>query len=155
MAEFFENDNRIAVDEEIDTSNLSRLNPNLTLGHIQEQQEKERETIKQNLPEYKPFDYLQNATDNQFQQFKKQGDKKAEVAKLRFKLFAVTYLLVTLILTGFVIYNLVATTLLSNESKRNVNKISELNKLINKLQQDKTEHANIHYEIPKDLNIAD
>ena len=154
MAEFFENDNRIAVDEEIDTSSLSRLNPNLTLGHIQEQQEKERETIKQNLPEYKPFDYLQNATDNQFQQFKKQGDKKAEVAKLRFKLFAVTYLLVTLILTGFVIYNLVATTLLSNESKRNVSKITELNKLINKLQQDKTEHANVKYEIPKDLKIG-
>ena len=154
MAEFFENDNRIAVDEEIDTSSLSLLNPNLTLGHIQEQQEKERETIKQNLPEYKPFDYLQNATDNQFQQFKKQGDKKAEVAKLRFKLFAVTYLLVTLILTGFVIYNLVATTLLSNESKRNVSKITELNKLINKLQQDKTEHANVKYEIPKDLKIG-
>ena len=153
MAEFFEKDNKIAVDEEIDTSNLSRLNPNLTLGHIQEQQEKERQTIKQNLPEFRPFDNLQNASDSQFQQFKKQGDRQAEVAKLRFKLFALTYLLITLILTGFVIYNLVATTLLSNESRRNTSKINELNKLINKLRQDNTQESNIKYEIPKDLHL--
>ena len=147
MAEFFENDNRISVDEEIDTSSISRLNPNLTLGHIQEQQEKERATIKQNLPEFRPFDNLQNASDNQFQQFKKQGDRQLEVTRLRFKLFAVIYILITLILTGFVIYNLVATSLLSNESKRNVNKISELNKLIDKLQQDKKQ-TNIKYQTP-------
>lgn len=152
MAEFFENDNRISVDEEIDTSSISRLNPNLTLGHIQEQQEKERATIKQNLPEFRPFDNLQNASDNQFQQFKKQGDRQLEVTRLRFKLFAVIYILITLILTGFVIYNLVATSLLSNESKRNVNKISELNKLIDKLQQDKKQ-TNIKYQTPKDLML--
>ena len=152
MAEFFENDNRISVDEEIDTSSISRLNPNLTLGHIQEQQEKERATIKQNLPEFRPFDNLQNASDNQFQQFKKQGDRQLEVTRLRFKLFAVIYILITLILTGFVIYNLVATSLLSNESKRNVNKISEFNKLLDKLQQDKKQ-TNIKYQTPKDLML--
>lgn len=153
MAEFFDKDNRIAVEEEVDASNLSRLNPNLTLGHFQEQQERERVKLRENLPEFKPFENLHPANDFENRQFKKQADKAVEIAQIRFKLFAITYLLVTIILTGFVIYNLVATAILSNEAKRNNTKINELNKVINKMIENEQASSNVFFELPKDLNL--
>ncbi len=150
MADFFEQNKRAQVDEKVFSPDLSRLDPNLTLRHIEEQQEREKISLKQNLPEFKPFDNLQQAKDREF---KKQGDKDKEVLRTRFKLFACMYVLVTLILTGFVIYNLVATTLLSNESKRNNSKIKELNKMIDKLNDKDEQTARVDYELPPDLKI--
>lgn len=150
MADFFEKQDTVQVEEKIVSPDLSRINPNLTLGHFQEQQEKERASLRQNLPEYKPFDNLQPAKDKEF---KKQGDKTNEIVRLRFKMFAIMYCLVTLILTGFVVYNLVASVLLSNEASRNSSKIKELNKMIDKLTDDDQQTAKVLYEIPIDLNI--
>lgn len=150
MVDFFEQNRRVQIDEKVFSPDLSRLDPNLTLGHFEEQQEKERVSLKQNLPEFKPFDDLQQARDREF---KKQGDKDKEVLRTRVKLFACMYLFVTLILTGFVIYNIVATSILSNESKRNTSKIKELNKMIDRLTDDDTQPAKVFYDLPDDLNI--
>ena len=88
-------------------------------------------------------------------EFKKQVDKTNELFKFRVKLFASIYLIISLILTGFVIYNVVATTLLTNKQKANNVKIKEMNKVIDKFREEQPASINPNFtiQLPNDLNF--
>lgn len=153
MADFFERKDNVGT--EVVTPEVFSFDENMTLGHIQERQERERVELKKKLPEYKPFENLQSSSVEHITQFKKKEDKSQAVAMARFKLFASMYLIVTLILTGFVIYNLVESALLSREIKQNNSKIKDLNKMIDRLKNNEADNdvQGVSIVLPSDLNL--
>lgn len=154
MAEFFNQDDNRTMIKDIEVENdFARFNPNITLGNIMHHQEQERKILVNNLPEFKPFDNALNSAESfNDKQFKKQVDKTKELTKERVKLFMATFLLITLIITGFVIYNLVAMTILNSKIEQNKVKISDLNKAIDKVnEQEETLSVN-NIILPEDLN---
>ena len=142
----------IKKETSIDVSNFSRIDPNTRLGDLMGYEKEEIKTQNINFENLKPFNEKEQLNDIHF---KKQEDKSKQLLKFRMKLFASVYLIITLILTGFVIYNLVTTLVLTNKQQSNNAKIKEINKLINKLnnEQPATINPNLNFELPKDLNL--
>ena len=161
MADFFNqselNSTTITKENEIkDVSSFSRATQNIDISNLPRYDDFYNKEIKPNNSQ-QVFAQQQDFSSFNDREFKKQTDKSNEVLKLRVKLFVCIYVIVTLILTGFVIYNLVATALLKNKISSNEEKIKDKIKEVNRVM-DRQENESIAsilnaVEIPQDLFI--
>ena len=161
MADFFNqselNSTTITKENEIkDVSSFSRATQNIDISNLPRYDDFYNKDIKPNNSQ-QVFAQQQDFSSFNDREFKKQTDKSNEVLKLRVKLFVCIYAIVTLILTGFVIYNLVATALLNNKISSNEEKIKDKIKEVNRVM-DRQENESIAsilnaVEIPQDLFI--
>ncbi|MBQ8431038.1 MAG: hypothetical protein IJX26_03780, partial [Clostridia bacterium] len=134
----------------------SRATQNIDISNLPRYDDFYNKDIKPNNSQ-QVFAQQQDFSSFNDREFKKQTDKSNEVLKLRVKLFVCIYVIVTLILTGFVIYNLVATALLKNKISSNEEKIKDKIKEVNRVM-DRQENESIAsilnaVEIPQDLFI--
>lgn len=83
---------------------------------------REEQTKTNEFSEYKSYE------------FKKQKDNKKELNKIRAKILITCYLLITLVLTVFFVYNIVSMVKLNNKISNNNIRITEINKNITKKQ---------------------
>jgi len=157
MSNFFDQNElntttEIKKETSIDVSNFSRVDLNTPIGDLAGFKKEDIKPQTINLNDLQPFNQKNEFADRQF---KKQEDKSKELFKFRVKLFASVYLIITLVLTGFVIYNLITTTLLTNKQQNNKVKIEEINKVIDKIknEQSASKNPNVKIELPNDLNI--
>lgn len=132
MSDFFEQpnfNNVVTKDKEV-VQDFSRIDPRITLGDFSRQSEaysqksnfldNARLDASQNVEQFKEYSAFSE------RQFKKKEDKKALIENARIKIFVSVFLIVTLILTGFVIYNAVALALLNKDVSTNQQTIDKL-----------------------------
>ena len=157
MSNFFDQNElntttEIKKETPIDVSGFSRIDLNTPIGDLAGLKKQDIQPQNINLSQLQNFSQVDTLADKQY---KKREDKSKELFKFRVKLFASIYLIITLVLTGFVIYNLVATVLLTNKQNTNNVKIKELNKLIDKINEEQPASIspNFKIEVPTDLNI--
>ena len=157
MSNFFEQNElntatEIKKETSIDVSGFSRIDLNTPIGELSGFKKEDIQPQNINIADLQPF--TQKDDFKNFE-FKKQVDKTNELFKFRVKLFASIYLIISLILTGFVIYNVVATTLLTNKQKANNVKIKEMNKVIDKFREEQPASINPNFtiQLPNDLNF--
>lgn len=138
MSDFFEQpniNNVVTKDKEVVTD-FSRLDPNITLGDFS----RDRENRNYENPSFsKPINFDANLNSAQEynsardysgfseRQFKKRQDKENIIQNARVKIFVTVFLMVTLILTGFVIFNAVQIVLLNKDVSSNQETIDEYN----------------------------
>jgi len=163
MADFFSQDElkNITLTQEHDIPNVaefSRQNPNVTLGNFKSEEELyEKEETKIDISKLPTFENQvikeKQEDDNGLhsQKFRTQKDREMEVKKMRGKLYISMFFAITLILTAFVVYNLVSTLLLTNKATNNSSKIKDLNELIEDVKDDNAQIAKI--DLPTDLDI--
>lgn len=131
MSDFFEQpnlNNVVTKDKEV-VQDFSRIDPRVTLGDFSRQNEgysqktnflnNTRLDASQNSEQFKEYSAFSE------RQFKKREDKKALIQNARIKIFVSVFMIVTLILTGFVIYNAVALALLNKDVSTNKQTIDE------------------------------
>lgn len=157
MENFFnENEklNNIEIKEKdfLNVNDFSR-DSNITLGSLPQYEDLQKKQVHINLNETKEFAEVKDFKSFEDREFKKQEDKSLSLIKFRVKLFVTVYLLVTLLIGGFVIYNLVNTILLSNQISQNETKINDMTQTISRLNNSLANPASVYIELPTDLNI--
>lgn len=165
MADFFNQEElkNITLTKEHDIPNVvefSRQNPNITLGSFKEHHELyETEVPKIDVSKLQRFENNVMPSVEESKQesihdklFKTQKDRAMELKRARAKLYVSMFFIVTFILTGFVIYNLVSTLILNNKISNNASKIKNINKLIDKVQDQQNQQP-ANYELPSDLMV--
>lgn len=85
--------------------------------------------------------------------FKKQEDKEKALVRARVKIYLTVFALVTLLITGFVIYNLVAMMILNNKIENNDVKIKVKQQQLEREEEQSPINKNLNIELPKDLNL--
>ena len=159
MEDFFKEQdkfNNITVQEKdiLNVHDFSRDNPNITLGNLPQYEDLQKKQVFVNIDNAKEFEEVKDGQEFADREFKKYEDKSLSLIRFRVKLFMAVYAIVTLLIGGFVIYNLVNTSLLGNEVKQKDIKISEIKNAIKKLNNaNQQQENNIKVEIPKDLNL--
>lgn len=85
--------------------------------------------------------------------FKKQEDKEKALVRARVKIYLTMFALITILITGFVIYNLVAMMILKNKIENNDIKIKAKQQQIEKEEEQNPVKKDFNIELPKDLNL--
>lgn len=85
-------------------------------------------------------------------EFKKQEDKEKAIIRARVKIFLTVFSLITLLITGFAIYNLVAMISLNNKVENNDIKIKAKKEQIER-EQEQPVNAFKELEIPTNVEI--
>lgn len=85
--------------------------------------------------------------------FKKQEDKEKALVRARVKIYLIMFALITLLITGFVIYNLIAMMILNNKIENNDVKINGKQQQIEREQEQSPVNKNLDFELPKDISL--
>lgn len=125
MSNFFSDEqlNNITLtkDNIENVTSFSSINPNITLADIERlQQQNNTNKVNINVQQISNLNTTSPIADREF---KKQVDKQQALIRARVKIFITTFLLITCIITGFVIYNLISIMLLNNKIENNNIKI--------------------------------
>ena len=154
MSNFFSEEqlNNVILTKENNIENVrdfSRLNPNITLGDVMGP-EKQKEPTPISFNQLSDFNKEENKVAERA--FKKQEDKDKAVIRARVKIFVTSFVLITLLITGFVIYNLIAIATLNNKIENNNIKIKSKQEQIEREEQ---QPANVQGELDKyfDINL--
>lgn len=125
MSDFFNQEqlNNITL-KDVNTESVkdfSRANLNTPLGSLPQYEDLyKKEIVPQQTIE---FSKLQEISPIKDREFKKQEDKEKAIIRARVKIFLTMFVLITLVVTGFVIYNLIAMVSLNNKIENNDIKI--------------------------------
>jgi len=125
MSNFFNQDqlNNITL-QDVNTESVkdfSSPNLNTPLGDLPKYEDLyKKEITPQKIIEFSKTEEINPVKDREF---KKQVDKEKAVLRARVKIFLTMFTLITLVITGFVIYNLIAMISLNNKIENNDIKI--------------------------------
>ena len=132
---------------------FSRANPNTTLGELP----KYEDLYKKEIIPTKNIDVTQfNETvvsPITSREFKKQEDREKAIIRARVKIFLTVFALITLLVTGFLIYNLISMINLNNKVENNNIKIKIKREQLEKEEKEQPASISTLVELPKDLNI--
>lgn len=132
---------------------FSRANPNTTLGELP----KYEDLYKKEIIPTKNIDVTQfNETvvsPITSREFKKQEDREKAIIRARVKIFLTVFALITLLVTGFVIYNVISMINLNNKVENNNIKIKIKREQLEKEEKEQPASISTLVELPKDLNI--
>lgn len=156
MSNFFNEDqlNNITLKENNiqNVTDFSAANLNTPLGDLPKYEDLYKKEIvpTQNIE----FSKIEQTTTSSIadREFKKQVDKEKAVIRARVKIFLTVFSLITLLITGFVIYNLIAMINLNNKVENNDVKIKVKREQIEREEQEQPVRDLKLVEIPSDLN---